>query len=375
MKIQQKKYSGQWDDPSQWRYQDAQLVLAFGAPELLSSPAMSQVREAHPKAEIVGCSTAGEIYGSHVFDNTLTVTAVAFSDTHVRAAETLLRDAADSSHAGRRLAAALPSEGLVHVLIISDGINVNGSELVKGMTAILPAQVAITGGLSGDGGRFQKTAVYFNGTACDNRIVAVGLYGKHLRVGYGSQGGWDPFGPERIVTRSIGNILYELDGTSALALYKKYLGPHAAGLPVSGLRFPLTMWSDSFATPVVRTILAVNEKDQSMTFAGDVPQGIKVRLMRANVERLIDGASGAAKCSQNALGSVAELAILISCVGRKLVLNQRTEEEVESVHAVIGDRAAMTGFYSYGEISPFKATGRCELHNQTMTITTFSEAA
>jgi hypothetical protein len=375
MKIQQKTYRGQWDDASPWRYSAAQLVLAFGSPELLSGPPMTQVKQAHPNAQIVGCSTAGEIFGSTVLDDSLTVTAVCFSDTGIQAAETVLQDATDSSEAGRRLAAALPTAGLVHVLVISDGLQVNGSELVKGMTELLPAKVAITGGLSGDGARFQKTLVYFNGNACERRIVAIGLYGKQLRVGYGSLGGWDPFGPERIVTRSIGNVLYELDGKSALALYKKYLGPHAAGLPASGLRFPLTMWSNANDTPVVRTILAVDEKKQSMTFAGDVPQGMKVRLMRANFDRLIGGASGAAQCSQNALGAVPELAILISCVGRKLILQQRTEEEVESVRAVVGDRAVMTGFYSYGEISPFTASARCELHNQTMTITTFSEAA
>lgn len=187
-------------------------------------------------------------------------------------------------------------------------------------------------------------------------------------------GGWDPFGPERIITRSQGNVLYELDGQSALGLYKKYLGEHARELPASGLLFPLSLRTQAGATPVVRTILSVDEATQSLTFAGDVPVGAYARLMKANFDRLIDGATGAATAGGRALGGTAtELAILISCVGRKLVLKQRIEEEVEGVRDVLGAGAVLTGFYSYGEISPFTPGAKCELHNQTMTITTLAE--
>jgi len=205
-------------------------------------------------------------------------------------------------------------------------------------------------------------------------IVACGLYGSRIHVGYASLGGWDPFGPERLITRSEHNVLYELDGRSALSLYKQYLGEHAADLPASGLLFPLSLRTSPDATPVVRTILGINEDDQSMTFAGDVPTGAYARLMKANFDRLIDGAAGAARVSQQALGGNApDLALLISCVGRKMVLQQRIEEEVEGVRDVVGPRTVLTGFYSYGEISPFTPSARCELHNQTMTITTLSE--
>jgi hypothetical protein len=193
-------------------------------------------------------------------------------------------------------------------------------------------------------------------------------------VGFGSLGGWDPFGPERLVTRSKGNILYEMDGRSALDLYKTYLGEHAQGLPATGLLFPLCLRTSERPTPFVRTILGIDEEERSMTFAGDVPEGAYARLMKANFDRLIDGATGAARTSMEALGSSSpDLAILISCVGRKLVLKQRVEEEVEGVREVLGERPALTGFYSYGEISPFGPRTHCELHNQTMTITTFSE--
>jgi hypothetical protein len=217
--------------------------------------------------------------------------------------------------------------------------------------------------------------VFWNAAPETNTVVALGLYGSRLKVGFGSLGGWDSFGPERLITRSKGNVLYELDGQSALALYKKYLGDHARDLPAAGLLFPLSLRNTSGETPVVRGLLSIDEKEQSVTFAGDVPEGAYARLMKANFDRLIDGATGAARTSYKAIGSTSpDLALLISCVGRKLVLKQRIEEEVESVRDVLGARPALAGFYSYGEISPFTPGARCELHNQTMTITTLSEA-
>jgi hypothetical protein len=235
--------------------------------------------------------------------------------------------------------------------------------------------VAVTGGLAGDGERFQQTIVSCDGQTVDGAVAVVGFYGDRLRIGYGSMGGWDAFGPERLVTRSDGNILYELDGGSALELYKSYLGPHAKGLPSSGLLFPLSLRGDPGSPRLVRTILGVDEMQGSLIFAGDIPEGGYAQLMKANVDRLIDGAHGAAGACHDALGQNApDLAVLISCVGRKLVMKQRVEEEVESVRDVLGAAARLTGFYSYGEIAPFLTSAKCELHNQTMTITTFAES-
>ena len=188
-------------------------------------------------------------------------------------------------------------------------------------------------------------------------------------------GGWDSFGVDREVTLSKGNILYELDGQPALELYKRYLGSHASKLPASALLFPLSLRLKDSDTALVRTVLSVNELDGSMIFAGDIPQGEYVRLMKANSDKLIDGALGAAEMSKTSLhGLIPDFAILISCVGRKLVLKQRVEEELEIIRDAIGMNASMTGFYSYGEISPIKPFGQhCELHNQTMTITLFTE--
>lgn len=352
-----------------------QLVLFFGSTQILRNRIpCGEIKQAYANAHFCGCSTAGEIAGTQVTDNTFVMTAISFESTRIQGAEVELSHALDSYRAGQLLAQSLETNGLRHVIVLSDGIHVNGSDLVRGLTEVLPSEVSITGGLAGDGERFEETLVCWDSHPQNKTVAAVGLYGDKLRIGYASQGGWDSFGPERLITKAKGNILYELDGKSALDLYKLYLGEQAAELPATGLLFPLSLRAKDSQTSLVRTILSVNEEEQSMTFAGDVPEGSYARLMKANFDRLIDGAIGAATKSYDAIGSFSpELAILISCVGRKMILKQRTEEEIEGVRDILGEKTVMTGFYSYGELSPFNQAGACELHNQTMTITVLSE--
>lgn len=378
MKIEQAQLdaSGNWAPQNPGTLNSsADLVFLFGGRDILKdSDRLDKIKTAYPSAIFMGCSTAGEICGTHVCDDTLALTAINFENTQVKSNHINIHDCSDSYEAGRKLAEALPKESLVHAFVISDGLNVNGSDLVKGITDHLPQGVTVTGGLSGDGANFKETVIM-----CDDHIRAdsvsiIGFYGSQIKVGYGSLGGWDTFGTERLITRSSGNVLYDLDGQSALELYKEYLGKHADGLPATGLLFPLAVRVPGSDYSVVRTILGVDEAEQSMTFAGDVPEGSYAKLMKANFTRLVDGALGAAETSHKAIASSpAELAILVSCVGRKMVLKQRVEEEVEAVRDVLGNDAVLTGFYSYGEISPFTPNAKCELHNQTMTITTFSE--
>jgi hypothetical protein len=376
--MQVKQY--RWNQHSGWNISadnpcvQAQLILLFGGIEAMQVSCCEELQRFHPTAQIFGCTTAGEIFQTQVLEEALVATAIQFEQTQVKGFEIHLSPEENSFAVGDRLGRQIPPQHLVHVFVLSDGLRVNGSELVRGLSQHLPLGVTITGGLAGDGDRFQQTQVMWNGRLQSGKVVAVGLYGDRLKVGYGSFGGWEPFGPKRQITKSDGNVLYELDGEPALTLYKRYLGDHAANLPASGLLFPLSLQVESDDRYLVRTILAVHEAEQSLTFAGDVPEGTTAQLMKASFDRLVDGAMQAASISLQPLaGTAPELAILISCVGRKLLLNQRIEEEVEGVQVVLGDRTPLTGFYSYGEISPFAPGASCELHNQTMTITTLVE--
>ncbi|MEL6820805.1 MAG: FIST N-terminal domain-containing protein [Calditrichota bacterium] len=364
-----------WQDLDSTQVDNPQLVLFFASPKLMeSSDQYDLIREKFPKADIIGCSSAGEIVMDEVWDESVVVSAVQFDNTPIRVASVLIHEVDGSLQAGEQLGADLLTDDLKGILVVSEGLKVNGSELVKGILSIVGEDVPVTGGLAGDGPSFGVTRVSCNGAPEEGRIAAIGFYGQSIHIGHGSVGGWDTFGPERVVTRSQGNVLYELDGKPALELYKKYLGEEASNLPGSGLLYPLMVRKpEDPESGVVRTLLAVNEEEQSMTFAGDIPQGEIAQLMRANFERLIDGAGTAAKIADDNEIEGEKLAVLISCVGRKMILGQRTADEVEAVQELLGDDVAQIGFYSYGEISPHVSTGKCELHNQTMTITIFSE--
>ncbi len=350
------------------------LVVVFGAPEFASNTEpLKELQRAYPASTIVGCSSAGEIHGSSLHDRTLAVAVARFARTRIASAWTPVRSAADSFAAGDMLARQLEGASLRGVFVLSDGLKVNGSDLVRGLNSVLPEGVVVTGGLAGDGEAFRKTWVLRNGLPEEGGISAVGFYGEAVRFGHGSRGGWDTFGPERRVTKSSGNVLYELDGKAALPIYKEYLGEKAAGLPATALLFPLALRRNTCdQEQLVRTVLSVNEEEQSLAFAGDIPEGSCTQFMYANFDRLVDGAeeSALSACRDTATGPA--LSIAISCVGRRIVLRERVEDELEGVLSVLPKGAKQIGYYSYGEISPF-ATGRCDLHNQTMTLTVITE--
>lgn len=379
MKIKQAIFrNNEWKqvrDASGFDAGKSQLVLVFGAKRLLLDPERRrEIRNEYPSARLIFGSTAGEILGNNVYDETIVATAIEFEKSKVNCAVAHIDEFANSYEAGKALIKKLEASGLVSVLVIADGTKINGSELVMGLNLNKPQEARIVGGLAGDGGDFISTLVGLDESVGEGYLVAVGFYGSELKAGSGSLGGWDEFGPERVITKSDKNVLYEIDGKSALALYKTYLGPYEKELPGSAFLFPLAITVEGAKEKLVRTIISIDEKNQSMTFAGNMPEGSKLRLMKANFDRLIDASSDAARDSSTTLrNSTPELAILISCVGRKIILKERVYEEIEAAKNVFGRDTFLTGFYSYGELSPLNNGTMCELHNQTMTITTLSE--
>ena len=371
-----------WSESDEWKpdlpsneMRRQNIVFVFGArPLLQAGQLVDELRDHFKGAAILGCSTSGEIVGDTVVDDTVIATVVEFEHTRLRTTSAAITGAKSSYEVGEELARQLNDASLRHVFVLSDGLNVNGSDLARGLASGVAEGVSITGGLSGDSTNFAETWVISPDAAGPQRVAAVGLYGDDLRVGYGSMGGWEPFGPVRTITRAEGNVLHELDGRSALDLYKTYLGDHAAQLPSSALLFPIVVTEAGGGRGVVRTVLSVDENAKSMTFAGDIPQGGTAQLMKTNVDDLVDGATAAAEASLSGLGDARpDLALLVSCVGRKLVMKQRIEEEVEAIRDVFGADTKIAGFYSYGELFPFSQGEECRLHNQTMTITAFAE--
>ncbi len=363
------KLDGSLDSPNT-------LVIIFGPSKLDDvAKGLDDVIQAFPQSLIMGASSAGEILHDELIENSLVVSVVKFEDTNLTLTQHAITDTKDSFDGGMSIAEELFTPELKAIFVLSDGLNVNGSQFTKGINSVLPSNIPVTGGLAADDDRFEKTWVIVDGKPAQGYITALGLYGDRIQIKHGSKGGWDKLGVSREVTKSSANILYELDNQPALEIYKKYLGSQAEGLPGTGLLFPLSLEEKGSKNEAkVRTILAVNEQDQSITFAGDIPLGSSVTLMKANYDRLVDGAENAAKeMLLNDYKDENSLCIAISCVGRRLVLKQRIEEELEATLDVLPKNVKQVGFYSYGEISPL-ASGKCDLQNQTMTLTLLWES-
>ena len=358
---------------------EAAMVLYFGTRGALAcGTRYHELRGMFPKAHILGCSTGGQINNNDINDDEVVAAAIGFDATALRLCREDISGPQQSRACGEQLGHALNADDLAGVFVLSDGLNVNGSELVAGITKAIGPRIPLTGGLAGDGADFKETLVGGDCPPRSGMVAGIGFYGPAIRVGHGSAGGWDLFGPRRRVTKSAGNVLFELDGEPALDLYERYLGPEEAqGLPGSALLFPIQVYdAERPDSAVVRTVLAVDRAARSMIFAGDVPQGWTAQLMRGNFDRLAAGAADAARQARTGLG-VADadqrFSILVSCIGRRLLMGQRTTDEAEAAGAELGADTPRVGFYSYGEISPHANSGLCELHNQTMTVTTLAE--
>jgi hypothetical protein len=355
------------------------LVFYFGTRQMLAcGKRFSELREMFPAAHILGCSTGGQINNSDISDDEIVAAAISFDATRLQLVRQDISDAQQSRDCGETIGRALRREDLAGIFVLSDGLNVNGSELVNGLVAAIGPNIPLTGGLAGDGADFAETLVGGDCAPRPRTVVGIGFYGSAIRIGHGSAGGWDLFGPRRQVTKSTGNVLFELDGQPALDLYERYLGPEdSKGLPGSALLFPIQVHDANRPdSAVVRTVLAVDHKARSMTFAGDVPQGWTAQLMHGNFDRLAEGAADAARQARVSLDASQgehQFSILISCIGRRLLMGQRTSDEAEAAGAELGANTVRLGFYSYGEISPHAQSGVCELHNQTMTVTSFAE--
>jgi len=354
---------------------NANLVIAFGERIFLEKTSPYQkLKGLYPNATIIICSTSGQISNINLVQNNLVATAIAFEKTKIKATEIDILLNPNIKILGEKIKEDLLSDDLKSILVFSEGSFINGTELINELILQTRETVPIFGGLAGDEYNFEKTIVGLNSDASPGKIVAIGFYGDNIHFGFASEGGWSDFGPEREVTHSEKNILYKIGDRFALDLYKEYLGKYAEELPGSSLYFPLSMKENPLSEPVVRTILSIDEEKKSMTFAGDIPIGSKIRLMKGNFDKLIDASYNAASLIHKNQSNKPELALLVSCVGRKIVLGDRIEEEIEVVREVFGDNMLICGFYSYGEISPTLNKVACELHNQTMTITTIYES-
>ena len=352
------------------------LILFFISPSFSEFEILKDYRKMYPNSIITGCSTAGEIEDISVHQGSAVITAVKFDKAKVVYNEVYLPSSDESASAGTELVDKFDQEGLKHIYVLSEGININGTDLVEGLRNHSSTDFSITGGLAGDGFNAKNTFILTNNFSyVSNVIVGIGFYGEDLKVGYGVLDGLNSLGVDRIITKAEKNVVYEIDGEPASDLIHRLIGAISIGMSDSLVLLPMSVRENVTDRPVIRSVIGVNKDVGSITFTGNIPKGSTVRLMKSNIDRLINAAEGAAEVSIEPIGNThTDLAIVTSCVGRRKVFKELVEEEIEAVRDVIGEDATITGFYSYGEISPYVSGDKCQLQNQSIVVTSFSES-
>lgn len=356
------------------------IFWVFGAISYDQEKLLEGVNSVIPGTPVVGCTTDGEISTPGLSTDSVVVLALASDQIKF---STVAVDflSQDSFKAGIKVGDQFINTNVKYMQIFSDGLLGNGSKIVEGIQKVLGKSIIIAGGTAGDGSLFTRTYQYHNDKVLTNSIVGVGFEGK-FSFSTGVSSGWTPVGMAKEVTKSTGNVVYELDGQPALDVYKKFLGKHASMLPAVGVEYPLALLGpqgdvgeDGYF--LCRATMGVDHEKGSITFAGDVPQGVMVKMTMGNDLDVIKAAKEAAQRALDQLKKnkniQPKVVFLYSCMARKIVLGSRTNEEILAVKEVIGKDFPIIGFYTYGEYAPIGKQNMSCLHNEVATITIIGE--
>lgn len=353
------------------------LIFVFASALFFNEPVLLNKLTAHyPDAEIVGCSTEGQVLKNSVLREELVLTAVEFRSTKVVSHTVEVLSTKNHYEKGLELASLFKKEGLKHVFLLSVSLATYGDDFIKGLRKGFPQEVKVTGGLAGDNKKYNKDFV-LDGSREPNSTVAkaIGFYGDSLTITYASVGGWEEKPIKLKATQSSKNVLETINNKPALDVYREVLMLSEDEVGESSIKYPFSVYQVGENEPVIRAVVGVDTKNKTITFGGNIEEGSTLKIMKASVDRIIEGAGEAATKGLSAIpqSHQVKLALIVSCNSRKTFLNDYVSEEIEQVIDEVGQHTTYTGFYARGEIAPFKQDENVRLHNQTMTLTLFSE--
>lgn len=343
----------------------------FCAPKEGLQELLEGINEAVGTGNIVGCTGDGEMSGDGYSTGSAILAGIATDqiDFTVAYAENLSQNC---ELAGKQLAAKLaPTVQYVH--LFSDGITGNGCGILRGIFSVLREDLPIAGGTAGDNGKFERTWQFAGRKVLTDAAVAIGFTGD-FHLGTGVRSGWSPIGLAKKVTRASGNILYELNGEPALQVYERFLGKHAEKLPAVGVEYPLGLVgkcldNDSGDYYLLRATMSVDRQEGSIRFAGEIPEGAEVHLTCGDNSSILEASSEAARLADEEIGDIQpRMVFFYSCMARKIILGQRTQEELDRIRRVFGAEVPIIGFYTYGEYCRVGCGSPSLFHNETATV-------
>ncbi|MEM6838904.1 MAG: FIST N-terminal domain-containing protein [Cyanobacteria bacterium P01_C01_bin.120] len=359
-----------WSKPFPDLDSDNTLIVVFAAHEYCDSPEpLKELRQAFPKSKIIGCSTPVVVCDGGLREGAIAVGIIRFKNTQIRLSYTSVQGFAESRTAGQHLGKQLADENLKGVLIFSDGVTTEATDLVRGLQEMLPSDVTIAGGLA-SGHTLDDTWMLCDGELKRFYACAVGFVGNTVELTRATGGGWRLVGGECQATRTAGRTLFELDGEPANAVYQRQIGCNAGfGLHESSTRYPLTLRLPDLEMQIVRDINSVDEASGALELAGDIPEGVMVQVMTTTEDEILDGVDEAIERlrSKTILPKHNALAVYVSCAGRRAVLLEKTNEEAALAHDGLGQGIHQIGMYAFGEIST-TSSGPPHVHNETITI-------
>ena len=348
-----------------------QAAWLFCAPEKGLKDLLGGINDALGIRNIIGCTTDGEISSDGFRTDSAVLGGIVSDqiDFHLASVKDLGQDC---ERAGITLAAKLP-ENVNYIQLFSDGLTGNGCAILRGLESVLDKTIPVCGGTAGDAGRFRRTWQFAGNRVFSNGAVAIGFSGN-FQVGTGASSGWSPIGLAKKVTRSVDNILYELNGEPALNVYERALGKHASKLPAVGVEYPLGLVTERGAEGekdylLLRATMSVNRKEGAISLAGEIPEGSTVHICCGDSASLLEAAKKAGRLALADLEGRRPVMIFIySCMARRLILGRQVEEEINCIREAVGPDLPVLGFYTYGEYGRIKKGGPNRLQNETVTV-------
>lgn len=324
---------------------------------------LAQINEAFPGIQLIGCTTDGEISSSMGVSED-SVTLLLFSSDTVQFATTLVTGISDQPDQAFRNAFTGCSDQLqgdpVCGFIFPDGLTTIGAPLDKLIRDTFGERFPFFGGTAGDHYVLKQTFQFF-GNEVHTNAAPIMLLGGELEVAVRMVSGWTPIGKYHKVEKYSNNRVYTIEGVTAKEFYEKYLGPYQQKFT----DFPLAVYQEEDGDFILRTSLSVDE-DGSMEFIGNFFDDARVRLTTILRDDAILAADTANRELLEEAGDRAALILSFSCAVRRHFLSSRKEEE--SLRLREHSPAPYAGFYSYGEIGPFRVGRPTWFHTNTYLV-------